>query len=99
PRAVLPAGRAPPGVGPGAGRPVPGRRDVLPGEELREGGAGVRDVRDALPGPPDRRPRAVPPGPQLLRPDADARAGPGDHVPRAGRVPEADPAVPREPLR
>ena len=60
-------------------RAVPDRRGVLPRGGVRQGHQGVRDLPGLLPPPPDRRPRPVPAGHELLRPDEAGRAGPGYH--------------------
>src|SRR4029450_1299822 len=72
-------GRAPSQLGVGAPGPVRDRRAVLPRGRVRQGGEGVRDVPVLLPAPPDRRPRAVPAGHELLRSAQAGRAGPGTH--------------------
>ena len=85
-RAVPVARRAPSGIRPRSGRPVPHRGDLLPEQGFREVRARVRGVRHALPEQSDRGPRPVPARAVLLRSDAHGGAGPEDHGPGGGRL-------------
>src|SRR5262249_32149051 len=75
------------------------RRGLLPRGRVGQGGERVRGLPALLPPPRDRRPRAVPAGDELLRPDEARRARPGDHAEGDRAVQEAGQGVSAEPLR
>src|SRR2546430_4100977 len=74
PRELQEDRRAPPELALRVARALSDRRGLLSRGGVRQGHQGVRGVRGVLPPPPDRRPRPVPPGDELLRSDEIGRA-------------------------